>query len=122
MNPLSFVQKAVLVALGLALALSMTANAALWIQNGRLETKLNTCREEKAEAIGRLTVQNDAVADLKAKSEAARLAARAALLQAEADEKANRSRVQAHQTAIAAPSGGKTCSDALRSIRSGLKP
>lgn len=122
MNPLSIVQKAIAYGLAALLAVSTLANVLLWLDNGSLERRLKTCDEQKAEAIGSLTLQNTAIAELKKRADAAEAAASAALVRAEGAEKANRSRIQARQEAIAAPPGGKTCSDALRSVREGLRP
>ncbi len=122
MNPLSLGYKILIVGLAAAFAMTSAANVLLWLNIRSLEHRLETCQTDKAEAFGRIQVQNDGIADLKRQAVAAQAAASAALARAEDAEKANRGLVSARQRAIAAPSGGKTCGDALRAIREGLRP
>ena len=119
MNPLPNV---VAYALAAALAAALLAVGLLWMENNRLEKKLDVCTDERATAISRLDVQNAAVDDLKRRADAAQAEAASAAERAAAAEKASRSRVQARQAAIATPSEGKTCGDAMRAIREGLRP
>lgn len=121
MNPFTTLLQKVIAYAALALVVVFAALAfTMWLRGKGLEADLRTCQKAKAEAEGKIVLQNQEIDGWKSAAVDAEQRGAVALRKARVVSQAVRPRSDTLQARILA-SAGQSCSDAMREIRGELK-